>query len=121
SKKNKTRFRAGQTVQSIYDATHTFAIDKSAVPERIFHEKGSSRWWTKTEIQRLGAPENPATSIRLNGKAECAAMRRKCAPGISGGLQIVAGPFPGLEEQKCLECSVSFQPARHWQRFCSEA
>src|SRR5712664_2210135 len=121
SKKNNGRFRIGQTVQSVYDATHTFVIDKSAVPERIFREKGSNRWWTRNELQRVGAPEKPATSIRLNGKAECAQNARKCAHGISGGLQVVAGLSAGLPERKCSECGLNFQPARPWQRFHTEA
>ncbi len=119
-KSSRKRFRVGQTVQSVYDATHTFVIDRSTVPERIFHEKGSNRWWTRTELQYLGAPENPATSLRLNGKAECAENAPQCAAGISGGLQIVSGPFPGLEEQKCLECGLEFQPTRPWQKFHTE-
>ena len=41
--KRMKKFRVGQTVQSVYDATHAFVIDKSVVPERIFHEKGSNR------------------------------------------------------------------------------
>ena len=117
---SKKKFRVGQTVQSIYDAT-PFVIDKSVVPERIFHEKGSNRWWAKNELQRLGAPENPATSLRLNGKAKCAAMRHKCAAGITGGLRVADEPLPGLEERKCLECGLLFQPRRHWQKFHSEA
>ena len=62
--KNKSRFRVGQCVQLASDPTLTFVIDRSLVPERIFHEKGSNRWYTKSELQRLGAPENPATSLR---------------------------------------------------------
>ena len=120
SKKSKKRFRTGQQVRSVYDPTHTFVIDKSAVPERIFHEKGSNRWWTKTELQHLGAPENPATSIRLNGKAECAQNARNASAGISSGLQIVAGLSTGPEERECLECGLRFQPARPWQKFHSE-
>ena len=121
SPKNKKKFRVGQTVQSIYDPTHTFVIDKSAVPERIFHEKGSDRWWTRNELQRVGASENPATSYRLNGKAECAQNARKCAHAISGGLQVVAGLSRGLEERKCSECGLRFQPVRPWQKFHTEA
>lgn len=120
SRKNK--FRVGQTVQSVYDPAHTFVIDKSAIPERIFHEKGSNRWWTRNELQHLGAPENPAMSIRLNGKGK---MRAKCAQmragHLSGALQIVPGVSAGLEERNCLECGLEFQPARPWQKFHTEA
>ena len=81
---NKNRFRVGQTVQSVYDPTHTFVIDRSLVPERIFHEKGSGRWWTKNELQTLGAPENPLTSTPPERQGK---MRAKCAQCVPGYRQ----------------------------------
>jgi len=119
--KRKANFRVGQHVQSIYDASHTFVIDRSAVPDRIYHEKGSNRWWTKNELQAVGAPENPATSIRLNGKGKMRANARNASPGVSSGLQIVAGVAAGLEKRKCQECGLNFQPVRPWQKFHGEA
>lgn len=110
--RNKSRFRVGQRVQLASDPTHTFVIDRSLVPERIFREKGSHRWWTKSELQHLGAPENPATSIRLNGKA-------KCAQGAYEKPLPADRPVYELERRECLECGVSFQPARDWQQFHS--
>ncbi|SRR5882724_12153309 len=115
------KFRVGQTVQSIFDSTHTFVIDKSRVPERIYHEKGSDRWWTRNELQRLGAPENPVTSFRLNGKAKMRGMHPKCAPCIPSGPQIVTEVSASLEARKCLGCDLKFQPSRKWQKFHSEA
>lgn len=54
-RKARSIFRIGQRVQTIHDASRTFVIDRSMVPERIFHEKGSNRWWTKSELQAAGA------------------------------------------------------------------
>jgi hypothetical protein len=121
--KRKKKFRVGQRVQSIYAAAHTFVIDKSRVPDRIYHEKGSDRWWTRNELLRLGAPENPATSFRLNGKGPMRGTHPDAPPAIPGGPQIVAGVSAGLEERKCLfaGCGVRFRPKRRWQRFHSEA
>jgi hypothetical protein len=120
-KKSRQKFRVGQTVQSVYDPAHTFVIDRSVVPERIFHEKGSNRWWTRIELQHLGAPEDPATSFRLNGKGRMRGTHPDASPAVPGGLQIVDGVSAGLDEQKCLECGVRFQPKRKWQKFHSEA
>lgn len=121
--KSKRKFRVGQRVQSVYDVTHTFVIDKSRVPERIFREKGSDRWWTKNELQHLGAPENPATSIRLNGTGRMRGTHPDASPAIPSGPRIVAAVSAGLEERKCLlaGCRVRFQPKRRWQKFHSEA
>lgn len=113
------KFRVGQRVQLASDPTHAFVIDKSLVPERIYREKGSHLWWTKNELQRLGEPENPATSIRLNGKTKCAQNAPKCAQVVSGGPFPADSPVYELKQRKCLECGVSFQPARDWQQFHS--
>jgi hypothetical protein len=119
----RQRFRVGQRVQSVFDPTHVFVIDESRVPERIFHEKGSNRWWTKNELQRLGTPEDPATSVRLNGKEKMRGTRSNAFSAVSGGLRIVAEVTTGPEQRECLlrECAVTFQPKRPWQKFHSEA
>src|SRR5580693_5569916 len=108
------RFRVGQTVQSVYDVEHAFVIDKSQVPERIYHEKGSDRWWTRNELQRLGAPEHPATSTRLNGKGQMRRTHSNAFPPVPGKPRIVAEVSAGLERRKCMlhECSAEFQPNR---------
>jgi len=115
-RRSKKKFRIGQTVQSIYDASQTFIIDKSLIPERIFHEKGSNRWWTKNELQTVGAAENPATSLRLNGKGKMREDARKCAEGVP--REAAAGTW--LPKRGCLQCGAIFQPKRPWQRFDSE-
>lgn len=110
----KNKFRIGQRVQLASDPTHTFVIDRSLVPERIFREKGSNRWWTKNEMQPFGEPENPATSYRLNGKGNACGMRANaCGMRATGS----GAPSLALETAQCLECGEPFKPAREWQRF----
>jgi hypothetical protein len=117
---SKKRFRVGQKVQSIYDPTHVFVLDKSQVPERIYHEKGSDRWWTRSELQRLGAPENPATSVRLNGKGKMRGMHPNAFPDICSGAEIIAEGPTDLEKRKCFGCDIRFHPKRRWQKFHAE-
>jgi len=62
-------------VSSIYEPTRVFVTDESTVPDRIFHEKGSNRWWTKNELHIAGAPENPATFKRPEQRCQ---MLAKC-------------------------------------------
>lgn len=121
--KRKQKFRAGQKVQSVFDPTHVFVIDKSKVPERIYHERGTDRWWTRNELQRLGAPENPVTSIRLNGKGEMHRTHSNAFPVIPGRPRIVAESSASPERRKCLlrECNVRFRPKRPWHKFHTEA
>ena len=102
--RRKNKFRIGQRVQLASDPTHTFVIDKSLVPERIFHEKGSDRWWTRNELQHLGAPENPASFIRLNGKGNACGMRANAC----GTVLTAAVPESQAPERPCLECGAPF-------------
>jgi hypothetical protein len=114
-------FRVGQIVCSIYDPGRTFQLDKSVVPERIFRERGSNRWWTRNELQRPGRPENPITSSRLNGKEQMRGMHPKCAAEYSDEADSKAVTnIPGLPQRSCVSCGVNFQPTRHWQKFHSE-
>ena len=115
---SKKKFRVRQRVQSIYDASHTFVIDRSALPARIFHEKGSNRWWTKNELQAIGAAENPLTSHRLNGTGEMRENAFQCVPEAEKTAPEVS---TGLEQRECPHCRVRFQPRRRWQKFHSEA
>lgn len=118
--RRSAKFRVGQRVQSASDPTHTFVIDKSLIPERIYHEKGSDRWWTRNELQPFGAPENPATSFRLNGKGKMRANAHNASQGNPGGLELVSVAVRGIERRKCPECGVRFQPVRPWQKFDRE-
>lgn len=113
---SKKKFRTGQRVQLASDPAQTFVIDRSMVPERIYY--AANRWWTKDELQRLGDPENPATSIRLNGKAGCAQDARKCAQVVSG-RPTIKDSSSALAWRECLECRTVFEPTRDWKRFCS--
>lgn len=112
--KRVKRFRTRQRVRSASEPELVFVIERSAVPDRIYY--GANRWWTKNEIQALGEPENPATSLRLNGKKEMREDARKCAEGVSAE----ANSETWLPKQSCLECGAIFQPTRPWQRFNSE-
>jgi len=62
SKKDKKRFRIGQAVPSIYDATHTFVIDKSIVPERILPREGLK---SLVDAKRAAAPWNTGKSCNV--------------------------------------------------------
>ena len=108
------KFRKGMKVRSIYEPELVLVIERSAVPDRIYY--GANRWWTKNEIQALGEPEIPATSLRLNGKGKMREDARKCAEGVSAE----ANSETWLPKRSCLECGAIFQPTRPWARFHSE-
>lgn len=46
-------------------------------------------------------------------------MRAKCAQVVSGKPFLADRPVYELEQRRCIECGVSFQPARDWQQFHS--
>ena len=111
------KFRVGQTVQSAFDASHTFVIDKSKVPARIFHEKGTDRWWTRSELQRLGAPENLAMSLRLTGREKMRHCVPNASPGSAHGPALSDTSVQPPQKRVCPICRKAFEPTRPWQRF----
>jgi hypothetical protein len=113
TKRVKT-FRVRQRVRSASEPELVFVIERSSLPDRIYY--GADRWWTKNEIQALGEPENPDTSLRLNGIEKMRAQCAQCAQGISGEPESVSG----LPKAACLTCGGIFEPVRPWQRFDSE-
>ena len=62
SKRGKN-FRTGQQVRSIYEPQRSFRIDKSIQPERLFHEEGSDRWYTRSELLALGDAKSIRTRV----------------------------------------------------------
>ena len=105
-------------MQLASDSTRTFVIGESVITPRIYREKGTDNWWTKDELQRLGEPENPATSIRLNGKARCAEDARKSAQ-MGSGHPTLPDTSSELARRECAECRTVFEATREWKRFCS--
>jgi hypothetical protein len=116
--KRAKKFRVGMRACSIYQPERVFVIDRSAIPARIFHEKGSNSWWTKKELQAIGAPENPLTSHRLNGTGEMRENAFQCVPEAE---KTAPEASAGLGQRECPHCRVRFQPKRRWQKFHSEA
>jgi hypothetical protein len=114
--RSKKTFRIGQRVQSAEDVSRVFVIRKSRKPGRIYF--GANRWWTKNELQPLGAAENPLTSQRLNGTGEMRENAFQCVPEAKKTAPEAA---TGLEQRECPHCRVRFQPKRRWQKYHSEA
>jgi hypothetical protein len=119
--KRRKKFRTGQSVCSVYDPQRKFRIDKSVKPERLFHEEGSDRWYTRNELRAIGeANESPA---RVDAKvlADIGRMRSLAFRGVSGKQLAETGPTKLLEKRSCLECEIEFTPKRVKQKFCRDA
>jgi hypothetical protein len=119
--KRKRKFRIGQAVASIYDPQRAFRIDESVSPERLFHEEGSDRWYTRTELLALGrANERPrrvdAATLAAAGRTRSLAFR-----GISGKQLVEGTAVKVAETRKCLECEAEFTPRRKRQKFCCDS
>jgi hypothetical protein len=111
---SKKNFRVGQRVQSAEDVSRVFVIRKSQIPARIFF--GANRWWTKNELQAIGAAENPVTSHRLSGIGNAFQMRSNAYKCVTSEPQVAP---EGPEERNCPFCRASFRMKRNWQKFCS--
>lgn len=94
-------------------------IDKSAAPDRIFHEKSSDRWRMKSGLQAVGAPENPATSSRLKRKSKCAQVVSE-GPFLVQPVEQTAGLNPNSKTQCDLKKGCC-QAASSLQQLCNAA
>lgn len=105
-RKPKFKPRKGLTVVSAYDPRYSFTIDKSFQPERLFREKGTSRWWAKSELRRFigdDLPPKPLSAERQTkalGEAQMAIM-------AAMGHQLNPTALP---KQLCKGCPVKFRP-----------
>jgi hypothetical protein len=120
-RKSRKKFRTGQQVRSVYDSQRKFRIDKSIQPERLFHEKGSDRWYTRSELLALGEANEPATRVGAKALASIGRTRSLAFRGISGKQLAEPGPAKQPEKRNCLECEAEFTPRRKRQKFCCDA
>lgn len=119
--KSRKRFRVGQRVRSVYDRQRAFVIDKSIVPARLYHEKGSDRWWTKNELEAITATARrvkPLNSRQLRGVATTRFLALK---SVAMEDRRPTRQPKAPTERKCQNCPVRFKPKRPWQKFHSEA
>lgn len=118
--KRKPKFRVGQRVRSIYNPERVFRIDKSILPERIFHEQGTDRWWTKRELLALGDSKTGFMELAPSKKGGRMGTHPHAFQGISGKELGQSGTIENLKARNCLECGESFKPGKRWQKFCSD-
>jgi hypothetical protein len=69
-------------VCSIYEPGRVFVIDKSLLPVRIFHEKGSKRWWTALELQsRSEQPKKLSAKVKKEALTSRSVAFQSLPPG----------------------------------------
>lgn len=119
-KARKPNFRLGQKVRSSFDPKHVFEIDASVIPDRLFHEKGTDRWWQRHEIRLLGAPEKALKpSLRSASQTHGKTHSPKVKEMLAGQLRRYVPKTPDVE-LPCEECGTPFKPKRKWQKFDKE-
>lgn len=106
----KKKFRTGQ--RSVYDPQRIFRIDRSVLPERIFHEKGTDRWFTRSELLAIGEGEKPPAMADAATLRHAGTMRSHAFRGASGAVLAVPEPVQIMPERKCQECGTPFHPRR---------
>ena len=110
--KPKRNFRVGMKVSSVYDPSHLFVIDRAVQPDKIFHEKGSKRWWTQKELQpRSKVP----AKLSAKAKKEALASRYLAFMNTSEGLASKSAP---VYRRTCLYCGTEFTAERKQAKFC---
>ena len=117
-RRKKWRARKGFFARSIYDG-RAFGIDASVLPNRLFHEKGTDRWWLGAQLRSILAPAEQVLRVSAKKKETLAGMHRLALQGAAGKLA-AALPKPELEVRACLECGHVYTPARKHQKFCQK-
>jgi hypothetical protein len=105
-------------VRSIYDAHRTFRIDRSISPERLFHEEGSDRWYTRNELLAIKEANISVIGLDANIERERTIMRSLAFRGLSGRQLTGAQPAKQPETRRCRECEIAFTPKHKRQKFC---
>lgn len=118
-KRKKQTFRVGQKAQLLYDGKHVIEIDASLVPDRLYHEKGTDRWWAKRQLRPVGPPQKAAKPVSPKTLAAAKKMHSLAFRGTPGKALEAASPKIGLSLRECLECHGKFKPRRRWQKFCT--
>lgn len=119
-KSRRQQFRVGQKVRSVHDPKHVFVIDASVIPDRVFHEKGSGRWWQRNEMRLLGAPEEIGKSLTPKASRTHSKTHPVNVKDLLGAQLRAHEPKQPVPMRNCEECNNPFKPRRKWQRFDTE-
>lgn len=111
----KKTIRIGMRVRSVYDPKHEFVIDKSVMPERVFREKGTTRWWAKRDLERAIGRPKPITATK---EERLLKLRSRAFQSIPVPLSPKGKP---LYRRTCPECGIEFTTEQQKQKFCSDA
>lgn len=108
----KKTIRIGMRVRSAYDPDHVFTIDRAKQPDRIYHEKGTRRWWTAKELQPVSSKP-----VRFD-----AGLKKKALISRSEAFQnhtegTVSKSVPEYS-RTCLNCGMEFKSKRKHAKFC---
>jgi hypothetical protein len=108
----KKILRKGMKVRSVYTPEHVFVIDRVKDLGKIYHEKGSRRWWAGKELQGVTKPFVKLSAKRLaeakNSRSEAFAFQ------ING----ITSKSKREYRRTCLNCGTEFTASRPEAKFC---
>lgn len=104
--------RVGMKVRSIYTPEHVFVIDRAIQPDRIFHEKGSRRWWTAKELQSVTEKPSKQSAKALKAAADSRSQ------AFEKHIPTITSRSKREYKRTCLNCGTEFTAARAEAKFC---
>jgi hypothetical protein len=110
----KKVIRIGMRVRSIYDPTREFIVDRTKQPDKLFHEKGSKRWYSRFELQSVS---KHALKLTAKLKTKALAIRSDAFQGMPPGS---LPHSPTLYRFTCLFCGTEGTSKRKGTKFCTE-
>ena len=107
--------RIGMKVRSIYEPERVFSLDRSKQPERLYHEKGTQNWHTKSALQPSNAPKYAVSAKRKKVALE---RRTEAIAGLPGELGNKTKP---VYRRTCLFDGVEFETINKAKKFHTDA
>jgi hypothetical protein len=105
-------FRKGQKVSSVYNPDREFVIDRVIQPDMIYHERGSNRWWSKSELRAVLEAKRPVTASKLQAAKDSRSQAFIGNPAKQGRRR------NKTYKRTCRFCGTEFLAARPEAEFC---
>lgn len=108
----KKILRKGMKVRSVYTPEHVFVIDRVKDLGKIYHEKGSRRWYTGKELLRV-----TKSPVKLSAK-RLAEAKNSRFEAFSHHVEGVTSKSKREYRRTCLNCGTEFAASRPEAKFC---
>lgn len=110
----KKTIRIGMRVRNVYTGQE-FTVDRSKIPPRIFHLKGSKDWYPAIALE---AVRKKPSKLTAKAHKAIAKVRSESFAGPVDGVHVSSKPF---YKRTCLNCGIEFTATQKKQKFHNDS